>query len=91
MRVLARFLLAAGAGLFVLMVGVLGAIVLGGFAVLERNAATGDGFLILEFIVIGVLICVPLSIAAASWVLFRPGRNSNQGMSQTQAGLFLGR
>ncbi len=91
MRVLGRFALAAGVGISVLVVGVLGAMVLGGFAMLERNAPAGDGFLVLEFIAIGVLICVPLSIAAACWVLFRSGRDTNPVLSQGRSGFFLGR
>lgn len=88
MRVLGRFLLAAATGLVVLVTGVLSATVLGGFAVLERSAPPGNGFLMLEFIAIGVLICVPLAIAAACWVLL--GRHSNQGLPQTRSGFFLG-
>ena len=57
MRVLGRFVLAAGAGISVLLFGVLAAMVLGGFAALERTAANGHGFLMLEFVAIGVLIC----------------------------------
>jgi hypothetical protein len=56
MRVLARFLLAAATGVVVLMAGVLSAVVLGGFAILERNGPPGNRFLILEFIALGVLI-----------------------------------
>jgi hypothetical protein len=89
MRVLGRFLLATATGLVVLVTGVLSAMVLGGFAVLERSAPPGNRFLILEFIAIGVLICVPLAIAAACWVLL--GHHSNQGLPQTRSGLFLGR
>jgi hypothetical protein len=91
MRVLGRFALAAGVGLLVLLVGVLAAMVLGGFALLERHGPAGDGFLMLEFLAVGVLICVPLAIAAACWVLFRAGRNTNQVLSQGRSGLFLGR
>jgi hypothetical protein len=87
---LGRFVLATGAGILVLLVGVLAAMVLGGFALLERNAAVGDGFLILEFVAIGVLICVPLSIAVACWVLFRLG-TSGQELPQRQGHFFLGR
>ncbi len=90
-RVLARFVLAAGTGILILLVGVLAAMVLGGFAVLERSAPAGDGFLVLEFIAIGVLICVPLSIAAACWVLFRGGSNPKPVLSQDPGGFFLGR
>jgi hypothetical protein len=90
MRVLGRFLLAAGAGILVLLLGVLGATVLGGFALLERTASPGGGFLLLEFVAIGVLICVPMAIAAACWVLFRPASNRNQVLTG-QGGLFLGR
>lgn len=90
MRVLGRFILAAGTGLLVLATGVLGATVLGGFALLERNARAGDAFLVLEFIAIGVLICVPFAIAAACWVLLRVGNNSQQVLSQSRRGLFLG-
>jgi hypothetical protein len=87
MRVLGRFLLATATGLVVLMTGVLSAMVLGGFAVLERSAPPGNRFLMLEFIAIGVLICVPLAIAAACWVLLG---HPNQGLPQTRSGLFLG-
>jgi hypothetical protein len=91
MRVLGRFALAAGVGVLVLLVGVLAAMVLDGFALLERHGPAGDGFLMLEFLAIGVLICVPLAIAGACWVLFRPGRNTNQALSQGRSGFFLGR
>lgn len=91
MRVLGRFALAAGVGVSVLLVGVLASMVLGGFALLERHGPAGDGFLVLEFVAIGVLVCVPMSIAAACWVLFRAGRNTNQVLSRGQSGLFLGR
>lgn len=88
MKVLGRFLLAAGAAILVLGFGVVAAMVLGGFAVLERNAAAGKGFLVLEFIAIGVLVCVPLSIAAACWVLFRPGKRPKE-LAQEHSGVFL--
>lgn len=91
MRVLGRFALAAGTGVLVLLVGVLAAMVLGGFALLERHGPAGGGFLMLEFIAIGVLICVPLSIAAACWVLLRAGRNTNQVSSPGRSGFFLTR
>ncbi|HTT22981.1 MAG TPA: hypothetical protein VMG82_28880 [Candidatus Sulfotelmatobacter sp.] len=91
MRVLARFLIAAGAGLLVLLVGVLGATILGGFAVLERNAPPGNTFLVLEFIAIGVLICAPLAIVTACWVLLRTGNNANPALPPSQSGLFLRR
>ena len=91
MKVLGRFFLAAGAGILVLLLGVLGATVLGGFALLERTASPGGGFLILEFVAIGVLICVPLAIAAACWVLFRAERNSKPVLATGRDGLFLGR
>jgi hypothetical protein len=90
MRVLGRFLLAATAGVLVLVVGVLCATVLGGFALLERTASPRGGFLLLEFVAIGVLICVPMAIAAACWVLFRPESNRNQVLTG-QCGLFSGR
>lgn len=90
MRVLGRFVLAAGAGISVLLFGVLAAMVLGGFAALERTAANGHGFLMLEFVAIGVLICVPLSIAVACWVLFRAGKSGGE-LPQDQGQLFLGR
>jgi len=90
MRVLGRFALAAGVGVLVLLVGVLAAMVLGGFALLERHGPAGNGFLMLEFLAIGVLICVPLAIAAACWVLFRPGRNTNQVLPQGRSGFFWG-
>jgi hypothetical protein len=91
MRVLGRFALAAAVGVLVLSFGVLAAIVLGGFALLERHGPAGDGFLVLEFVAIGVLVCVPLAITAASWVLFRAGKNTNQVLSQGRSGFFLGR
>jgi hypothetical protein len=91
MRVLGRFAIAAGVGVMVLLSGVLAAMVLGGFALLERHGPAGGGFLMLEFLAIGVLICVPLAIAAACWVLFRPGRNTNPVLSQGLSGFFLGR
>jgi hypothetical protein len=90
MRLAGRFLLAAGAGVLVLLAGVLGAMVLGGFALLERTASPSGGFLILEFVAIAVLICTPMSIAAACWVLFRAGRNSGQ-VASSESGLFLSR
>jgi hypothetical protein len=90
MRVLGRFFLAAAAGVSVLLFGVLSAMVLGGFALLERSAAAGGGFLVLEFVAIGVLICVPLAIAAACWVLMRAGKNTSQVLSPDRGGLFLG-
>src|SRR5437660_7164062 len=90
MRVLGRFALAAGVGVLVLLVGVRAAMVLGGFAMLERHGPAGDGFLMLEFLAIGVLICVPLAIAAGGWVLFRAGRNTNQVLSQGRSGFFFG-
>jgi hypothetical protein len=91
MRVLGRFALAAGVGVSVLLVGVLASMVLGGFALLERHGPAGDGFLVLEFVAIGVLVCVPMSIAAACWVLFRAGKNTNQVLPQGRSGFFLGR
>ena len=91
MRVLGRFALAAGVGVLVLLFGVLAAMVLGGFALLERHGPAGGGFLVLEFVAIGVLVCVPLAIAAACWVLLRGGRNTNPVLSQGQSGFFLGR
>ena len=91
MRVLGRFLLAAATGFVVLVTGVLSAMVLGGFAILERSGPAGNRFLMLEFIAIGVLICVPLAIAAACWVLLRLGSHSNQGLAQARSGFFLGR
>ena len=90
MRILGRFLLAAGAAVSVLMIGVLAAIVLGGFALLERSGPVSNGFLVLEFVAIGVLICTPMSIAAACWVLFRSGRVSKE-LIHDRGGLFLGR
>ena len=53
-----------------LLFGAIAAMVLSGFALLERAASIGNGFLVLEFVAIGVLICIPLSIAAACWVFF---------------------
>ena len=90
MRVLGRFALAAGVGVSVLLVGVLASMVLGGFALLERHGPPGGGFLMLEFVAIGVLVCVPMSIAAACWVLFRAGKNTNQALPQGRSGFFLG-
>lgn len=90
MRVLGRFVLASAAGLLILLVGVLAAMVLAGFAVLERSAPPGNSFLVLEFIAIGTLICVPLSIATACWVLLRPEGNSSQALPQNRRRLFLG-
>ncbi len=90
MRVLGRFLLATGVGILVLLFGVVSATVLGGFALLERTASPGGGFLVLEFVAIGVLICVPLSIATACWILFRTGRNANPVLVQDRDRLFLG-
>jgi hypothetical protein len=83
MRVLGRFLLAAGVAILVLLFGVTASMVLGGFALLERTASPATGFLVLEFVAIGVLVCTPISIAAACWVLFRPGKSTNQPCSQT--------
>jgi hypothetical protein len=91
MRVLGRFALAAGVGVSVLLVGVLASMVLGGFALLERHGPAGDGFLVLEFVAIGVLVCVPMSIAAACWILLRAGKNTNQVLPQGRSGFFLGR
>lgn len=91
MRVLGRFVLASAAGLLILLVGVLAAMVLAGFAVLERSAPPGNSFLVLECIAIGTLICVPLSIATAGWVLLRPEGNSSQALAQNRHRLFLGR
>ena len=90
MRVLGRFALAAGVGILVLLGGVFASMVLGGFALLERNGPPGGGFLVLEFVAIGVLVCVPLSMAAACWVMFR-ARDTNQALSQSRSGFFLGR
>jgi len=90
MRVLARFVLASAAGLLILLIGILAAMALAGFAVLERSAPPGNRFLVLEFIAIGTLICVPLSIAAACWVLLRPRSNSNRVLPPNRSGLFLG-
>jgi hypothetical protein len=83
MRILGRFLLAAATGLGVLVAGVLSAMVLGGLAVWERGAPAGNGFLILEFMAFGVLLCVPLAIAAAGWVLLRPGSHPHPAWSPT--------
>jgi hypothetical protein len=90
MRVLGRFALAAGVGLLVLLFGVLAAMVLGGFALLERHGPAGDGFLMLEFLAIGVLICVPLAIAAACWVLFPSGEKYESGVVPRPKRLFFG-
>jgi hypothetical protein len=89
MRALGRFALASGVGILVLLLGVLAAMVLGGFALLECHGPVESGFLVLEFVAIGVLVCVPLAIAAACWVLFRAGRNTNQVLSQGRSGFFL--
>lgn len=91
MRVLGRFLFAVSVGVLILLVGVTAAIVLGGFALLERAASPGQGFLVLEFIAIGVFVCMPIAIAAACWVLFRPERTTEQDMVQRRGALFLGR
>jgi len=88
MKVLGRFLLAAATGLVVLVTGVLSAMVLGGFAVFERSAPPGNRFLIPEFIAIGVLIGVPLAIAAGCWVLLRPRGHSSHGWSEAGGRLF---
>ena len=90
MRILGRFLLAAAAGVLVLLFGVLAAMVLGGFALLERTGPPGNGFLVVEFVAIGVLVCVPLSITVACWVLFRQGKHSKPEFSQHRSGFFLG-
>ena len=90
MRVLGRLLLAAGAAMIVLLVGVIGAMLLSGFALLERIASPGGGFLVLEFVAIAVLVCTPMSIAAACWILFRRGRNSHSVITPSHDGLFLG-
>jgi len=73
-----------------MLFGVLAALVLGGFALPERSAAVGDGFLVLEFMAIGVLICVPLAIVAACWVLLRPAKNTTQLFSASRSVLLLG-
>lgn len=91
MRVLGRFVVATASGLLILLIGVLAAMALGGFAVLERSAPPGNRFLVLEFLAIGTLICVPLSIAVACWVLLRPGNNSKQVPPQSRSGFFLSR
>ncbi len=92
MRVLGRFLLAAVVGIFVLLIGVFVAFVLGALAAstgpTEGGGAPGDGFMVLQFIAIGVLICVPLSIAAACWVLFRPSKAPKE-LAGEQGGIFL--
>jgi hypothetical protein len=62
--------------------------VLGGFAVFERGAPPGNRFLILEFVAFGVLLCVPLAMAAAGWLLLRPGSHSHPALSPTRSGLF---
>ena len=90
MKALGRFLLAATVGVLVLLVGVIGATVLGGFAMLERAASSSQGFLVLEFIAIGVFVCVPMAIAAACWVLFRPER-SDRDVDQHRDVLSFGR
>ncbi len=69
-----------------LLFGAIAAMVLSGFALLERAASIGNGFLVLEFVAIGVLICIPLSIAAACWVFFRPGKSTRQLFSQNEGG-----
>jgi len=90
MRLLGRFLLAAGAGILVLSLGVIGATILGGFALLERTPSPGGGFLVLEFVAIGVLLCVPMAIAVACWILFRADAGKNQVLPSGRGGLFLG-
>ena len=90
MRVPGRFILASAAGLLILFIGVLAAVVLAGFAVPERGAPPGNRFLVHELILIGTLIRVPWSIAAAGWVLLRPTSHSSQVLPQPKR-LFLGR
>jgi len=89
MKIVGRFLLALIAALLVLLVGVFGAVILGGFALLERSGAHGGGFLVLEFLAIGVLICVPMAIAAACWILFRTEKHPQPAFPD-RGGLFLG-
>ena len=89
MSILVRFLSAAAIGLGVLVALVLSAMLLGGFAALGRTAAPDTGFLILEFIRIGVFVCVPLTLAAASWVLLRPESRSPAAWPETRSRLFL--
>ena len=93
MRILSRFILAAVVGIFVLVLGVFTSFVLSALAlpdVPDAGRAPGDGFLVLMFIAIAVMLCVPLSIAAASWILFRPNEFLKQLFSN-RGGLFLGR
>jgi hypothetical protein len=90
MRILGRFLLAAATALGVLVAGVLSAMVLGGFAAWGRGAPAPNRLLVLEFIAFGVLLCVPLAIAAAGWVLLRPGSHPHAALPPTRSGLFLG-
>ncbi len=73
-KVLGRFLLASSVGVLVLLSGVFAAFALSLVFLPDPSSAVrapGDGFLILEFLAISVVVCVPLSIAAACWVLFR--------------------
>ena len=94
MRVLGRFVAAAGVGICVLLLGVFAATILGVFALpggyTDGGGAPGDGFLVLEFVAIGVVISIPVSIAAACWVLFRSERFLKQLLAN-RAGFFLGR
>ena len=89
MRVPGRFILASAAGLLILFMGVLAAMVLAGFAVLERGAPPGNRFLVRELILMGTLIRVPLSIAAACWVLLGPTSHSSPVLPQPKR-LFFG-
>ena len=92
MRVLGRVAAAMGVGILLLVLGVFTAIVLAGVFLPDASAGggrgPGDGFLVLEFIAIGVLVCVPLSIAAASWVLFRAGKDSKQALARPRRAFF---
>ena len=78
LKSLARFMLATSVDILVLLVGVLAAFALGLLALPDASGkvgrAPGDGFLILQFLAIAVMVCVPISIAAGNWVLFRKER-----------------
>lgn len=87
MRILGRFMLAAGAGILVLLFGVFAATLLSGFVWLERNASPHGGFLVLEFVAISVFVSFPMSIGTACWVLFRVGSHPSLAPPQNRGEL----
>ena len=93
MRVLLRFVLASAVAVFVILAGVLGALILSALALPDApegaRRAAGDGFLVLEFLAIAVLVSVPVALAAAYWIFLRAANNSNQVPSQPSKPLFL--